>query len=186
MPHTEPLTRAQRAALVGQYHARKAFGDLRVWASWYNALTPAERSFVAFYQQVNRPGALERADFEGLPWHVGRSLTVTIKVDASGLQRSFAMVRTALELTQKVETPNFSVLDKAPYATAERLARLRLGATLLAIEFSGHGLPVWLCDALERYTPAILLPDLWWMNQQALKARIRRCIRKTLRPKAES
>lgn len=153
------LTRTQRAALVGQYHARKAFGDLRVWASWYNELNSAERSFVSFYQQINRPGALERADIET---HTGRSFTVEIKVDTEAFARSVAMLRKALESSHVTTSFNFTELSLM--RSPQRLARLRFGAQLLALDIRGRGLPVWLCDVLERHTPTALLPDILSAN----------------------
>lgn len=157
------LTRTQRAALVGQYHARKAFGDLRIWASWYNGLNSTERSFVSFYQQINRPGALESADIET---HTNRSFTVEIKVDTEAFARSVSMLRKALESAHVTTSFNFTELSlmRSPQVDTERLARLRFGAQLLALDIRGHGLPVWFCDVLERHTPTALLPDILSAN----------------------
>lgn len=60
------LDRIHRARLVGQYHARKGFGDLRAYGDWYNQLNAEERAFIHMYRGLAHDGALDPSDLHHL------------------------------------------------------------------------------------------------------------------------
>lgn len=73
------LDRLHRARLVGQYHVRKGFDDLRAYGDWYNQLNAEERVFVNFYRNLGHDGALDPADIRHLP--LGECIKVKLKFD---------------------------------------------------------------------------------------------------------
>lgn len=103
------LDRLHRARLVGQYHARKGFDDLRAFASWYNQLNTEERAFLNFYQNLGHDGALDPADIRYLP--LGERIKIKFDVDPKAISAlNDALARAAVAMAgsaQAISAPAF-------------------------------------------------------------------------------
>lgn len=91
------LDRLHRARLVGQYHARKGFGDLRAYGDWYNQLNAAERAFIHMYRGLGHDGALDPSDIRHLP--LGERIKIKFEVHPNtikALNDAFSLAAAAL------------------------------------------------------------------------------------------